>query len=150
MAFKNSFKITFMHCFFKGIFFFRVLRQFNTIGRLLLTGTPLQNDLSELWSLLNFLLPEVFNTLDVFESWFDIKELETNGAKFMSEKFNINVVSILQEVRIFALLSLSLHFFLSLLLFLSLSLSLSIVQCLEFASIERAKKKFRYKLFVYP
>ena len=34
-------------------------------------GTPLQNNLTELWSLLNFLLPDVFSSLDNFESWFD-------------------------------------------------------------------------------
>lgn len=34
-------------------------------------GTPLQNNLSELWSLLNFLLPEVFSSLAEFEGWFD-------------------------------------------------------------------------------
>ena len=38
---------------------------------LCLTGTPLQNNLSELWSLLNFLLPEVFSSMSTFESWFD-------------------------------------------------------------------------------
>jgi hypothetical protein len=38
--------------------------------RLLLTGTPLQNNLPELWSLLNFLLPKVFNSVDSFEQWF--------------------------------------------------------------------------------
>eukprot|EP00916_Digyalum_oweni_P018858 GHVL01031482.1.p1 GENE.GHVL01031482.1~~GHVL01031482.1.p1 ORF type:complete len:848 (+),score=188.98 GHVL01031482.1:1341-3884(+) len=38
--------------------------------RLALTGTPLQNDLQELWSLLNFLMPTVFNSSDTFESWF--------------------------------------------------------------------------------
>ena len=31
-----------------------------------------QNDLSELWSLLNFLLPEIFDDLSSFESWFDM------------------------------------------------------------------------------
>lgn len=35
------------------------LDKFNTVRRLLLTGTPLQNDLTELWSLLNLLLPQV-------------------------------------------------------------------------------------------
>jgi ATP-dependent helicase STH1/SNF2 len=39
-------------------------------SRLLLTGTPLQNSLTELWALLNFLLPNVFKSADSFESWF--------------------------------------------------------------------------------
>jgi SWI/SNF-related matrix-associated actin-dependent regulator of chromatin subfamily A member 5 len=39
--------------------------------RLLLTGTPLQNNLQELWSLLNFLMPEVFDSVDDFSQWFD-------------------------------------------------------------------------------
>lgn len=38
--------------------------------KLLLTGTPLQNDLSELWSLLNFLMPSLFDSAEAFESWF--------------------------------------------------------------------------------
>ncbi len=36
--------------------------QFNSVNRILLTGTPLQNNLSELWALLNFLLPKIFNS----------------------------------------------------------------------------------------
>ena len=42
-----------------------IVREFRTANRLLLTGTPLQNNLHELWSLLNFLLPDVFNSSDV-------------------------------------------------------------------------------------
>ncbi|KAF0993275.1 hypothetical protein HZS_5546, partial [Henneguya salminicola] len=39
--------------------------------RLLLTGTPLQNRLPELWALLNFLLPHIFNSCTTFEQWFN-------------------------------------------------------------------------------
>lgn len=42
-----------------------LLREFKSANRLLLTGTPLQNNLHELWALLNFLLPDVFNSADV-------------------------------------------------------------------------------------
>lgn len=39
---------------------------------LLLTGTPLQNNLHELWSLLNFLEPNIFSNSKVFDECFDI------------------------------------------------------------------------------
>jgi SNF2 family DNA or RNA helicase len=50
------------------------VRVFDSQYRLLLTGTPLQNNLHELWALLNFLLPEVFDNADDFDSWFNLKE----------------------------------------------------------------------------
>ncbi|VDP85856.1 unnamed protein product [Echinostoma caproni] len=50
---------------------YRRLAKFNTGLRLLLSGTPLQNRISELWSLLHFVLPEVFTSLEMFENWFD-------------------------------------------------------------------------------
>ena len=52
------------------------LKQYMTESRLILTGTPLQNNLSELWSLLNFLLPEAFADLEQFESMFDISDIQ--------------------------------------------------------------------------
>lgn len=39
--------------------------------RILLTGTPLQNKLPELWALLNFLLPTIFKSCSTFEQWFN-------------------------------------------------------------------------------
>ncbi|RLV93354.1 Helicase SWR1 [Spathaspora sp. JA1] len=57
----------------------RALLNFNTENRLLLTGTPLQNNLMELWSLLYFLMPsskvnqampEGFANLEDFQQWF--------------------------------------------------------------------------------
>lgn len=38
--------------------------------KLFLTGTPIQNNLSELWSLLHFLNPEIFTDLEKFKGWF--------------------------------------------------------------------------------
>jgi ATP-dependent DNA helicase len=47
----------------------RELKACRSANRLLLTGTPLQNNLSELWSLLNFLLPDIFDDLESFQDW---------------------------------------------------------------------------------
>ena len=48
----------------------QIIRLFNSRGRLLITGTPLQNNLHELWALLNFLLPDVFGDSEAFDQWF--------------------------------------------------------------------------------
>ncbi|KAM1086727.1 hypothetical protein EV1_012382 [Malus domestica] len=50
----------------------KTMRLYNTNFRLLITGTPLQNNLHELWSLLNFLLPEIFSSAETFDEWFQI------------------------------------------------------------------------------
>lgn len=44
---------------------------YHTKHRLILTGTPLQNNLPELWALLNFVLPKVFNSVKTFDEWFN-------------------------------------------------------------------------------
>ncbi|KAI8597383.1 SNF2 family N-terminal domain-containing protein [Dissophora ornata] len=49
----------------------QIIRTFNSKNRLLITGTPLQNNLHELWALLNFLLPDVFSSSEDFDSWFE-------------------------------------------------------------------------------
>ncbi|XP_055918769.1 helicase domino isoform X2 [Eupeodes corollae] len=48
----------------------QLLLNFSTERRLLLTGTPLQNDLMELWSLMHFLMPYVFQSHREFKEWF--------------------------------------------------------------------------------
>jgi SWI/SNF-related matrix-associated actin-dependent regulator of chromatin subfamily A member 5 len=48
----------------------QAVRLLHSDFRLLITGTPLQNDLHELWALLNFLLPQVFSDSDIFDTLF--------------------------------------------------------------------------------
>ncbi|PHZ07630.1 uncharacterized protein RHIMIDRAFT_242445 [Rhizopus microsporus ATCC 52813] len=49
----------------------QLVRILESKNRLLITGTPLQNNLHELWALLNFLLPDVFSSSEVFDEWFE-------------------------------------------------------------------------------
>ncbi|XP_048751446.2 helicase domino-like isoform X4 [Ostrea edulis] len=48
----------------------QTLLNFQSQRRLLLTGTPLQNSLMELWSLMHFLMPHVFQSHREFKEWF--------------------------------------------------------------------------------
>eukprot|EP00178_Gracilaria_changii_P015282 TRINITY_DN427_c0_g1_i1.p1 TRINITY_DN427_c0_g1~~TRINITY_DN427_c0_g1_i1.p1 ORF type:complete len:890 (-),score=167.76 TRINITY_DN427_c0_g1_i1:8166-10835(-) len=52
--------------------------------RLLLTGTPLSNNLQELWSLMNVLNPQIFSSKATFETWFSApfsSKVEKKNAK---------------------------------------------------------------------
>lgn len=48
-----------------------IVRELRSTSRLLITGTPLQNNLHELWALLNFLLPDIFSSAEDFDAWFE-------------------------------------------------------------------------------
>ncbi|KAI0804694.1 SNF2 family N-terminal domain-containing protein [Irpex lacteus] len=50
----------------------RELKSLDAGSRMVLTGTPLHNNLAELWSLLNFVLPGLFTDLDTFQEWFTL------------------------------------------------------------------------------
>ncbi|KAJ0093614.1 hypothetical protein Patl1_25418 [Pistacia atlantica] len=54
--------------------------------RLLLTGTPIQNSLQELWSLLNFLLPTIFNSVENFEEWFNAPFMDRGQVALTDEE----------------------------------------------------------------
>jgi SWI/SNF-related matrix-associated actin-dependent regulator of chromatin subfamily A member 5 len=55
----------------------QVVRSLSTNFKLLLTGTPLQNNLHELWSLLNFILPDIFDSSELFDRWFSANSDKT-------------------------------------------------------------------------
>lgn len=71
-----------------------LLREFKSMNRLLLTGTPLQNNLHELWALLNFLLPDVFNSSDVSWDFFCIKPWFKPWLTPLSLKFTMRMVCV--------------------------------------------------------
>ncbi|XP_076676653.1 chromodomain-helicase-DNA-binding protein 1 isoform X2 [Andrena cerasifolii] len=50
---------------------YKALAEFHTNHRLLITGTPLQNSLKELWALLHFIMPTKFNSWEEFEKEHD-------------------------------------------------------------------------------
>ena len=54
----------------------KCVRLFETQFRVLITGTPLQNNLHELWALLNFLLPDIFGDAEQFDEWFSLSSGE--------------------------------------------------------------------------
>ncbi|KAI9706991.1 MAG: hypothetical protein M1820_004579 [Bogoriella megaspora] len=78
----------------------RELQSYQSANRLLITGTPLQNNLTELWSLLHFLMPDIFDKLESFESWFDFSALkERNGyEQILSEERRRSLVSSLHAI----------------------------------------------------
>lgn len=78
----------------------RELQSYQSANRLLITGTPLQNNLTELWSLLHFLMPSIFDKLESFEAWFDFSALkEKNGyEQILSEDRKKNLVASLHAI----------------------------------------------------
>ncbi|KAF3482441.1 uncharacterized protein GIQ15_05200 [Arthroderma uncinatum] len=51
---------------------------FHCRNRLLLTGTPIQNNMQELWALLHFIMPTLFDSHDEFSEWFS-KDIESHA-----------------------------------------------------------------------
>ncbi|KAK5962885.1 putative ATPase PWA37_005339 [Arxiozyma heterogenica] len=79
------------------------LKRINTSNRLLLTGTPLQNNLAELWSLLNFIMPDIFADFEIFNKWFDFKDfdLQSNSKKLnkvINDELEKNLITNLHTI----------------------------------------------------
>ncbi len=73
----------------------QILLNFNSQRRLLLTGTPLQNHLMELWSLMHFLMPTVFSSHSDFKEWFSNP---LSGMVEGSQEYNESIVRRLHQV----------------------------------------------------
>ena len=73
---------------------------YSTRFRLILTGTPLQNNLSELWAMLNFVLPTIFKSATTFDEWFNTPFANTGGQDKMdlTEEEQILVIRRLHKV----------------------------------------------------
>ena len=73
---------------------------YHTRYRLILTGTPLQNNLPELWALLNFVLPTIFKSVKSFDEWFNTPFANTGGQDKMelSEEEQLLVIRRLHKV----------------------------------------------------
>ncbi|SPO39086.1 related to proliferation associated SNF2-like protein [Pseudozyma flocculosa] len=77
----------------------RELKAFKSANRLILTGTPLHNNLAELWSLLNFILPDIFDDLATFEAWFDFSDIHEDGAnRILTKMDSANIITQLHEI----------------------------------------------------
>lgn len=64
----------------------QIVRSFLSRGRLLITGTPLQNNMKELFALLNFICPEIFSDYADLESFLHKDEAEAEGDDAKSKK----------------------------------------------------------------
>jgi ATP-dependent helicase STH1/SNF2 len=73
---------------------------YTTRYRLILTGTPLQNNLPELWALLNFVLPNIFKSVKSFDEWFNTPFANTGGQDKMelTEEEQLLVIRRLHKV----------------------------------------------------
>ncbi|RKO92339.1 SNF2 family N-terminal domain-containing protein [Blyttiomyces helicus] len=76
-----------------------IYQYYKTRYRLILTGTPLQNNLPELWSLLNFVLPKIFDSVSSFEEWFARPFASTGQEKVdLNEEESLLIIRRLHKV----------------------------------------------------
>lgn len=72
----------------------QIVRSFQSRGRLLITGTPLQNNLKELFALLNFICPEIFSDYSDLDSFLHKDDIDTSD----DDEKNKKVVEALHKI----------------------------------------------------
>lgn len=77
----------------------QVLREFSSRNRLLITGTPLQNNLHELWALLNFLLPDIFSNSEDFDEWFSAEASEEDQEQIVRQLHTVLHPFLLRRIK---------------------------------------------------
>ncbi|CAR29992.1 ZYRO0G21780p [Zygosaccharomyces rouxii] len=77
----------------------QVLREFSSRNRLLITGTPLQNNLHELWALLNFLLPDIFSNSEDFDEWFSSEGTEEDQENIVKQLHTVLHPFLLRRIK---------------------------------------------------
>lgn len=77
----------------------QVLREFTSRNRLLITGTPLQNNLHELWALLNFLLPDIFADSQDFDTWFSSETTDEDQDKIVKQLHTVLQPFLLRRIK---------------------------------------------------
>ena len=77
-----------------------ISQYYHTRYRIILTGTPLQNNLTELWAMLNFVLPNIFKSAKSFDEWFNTPFANTGGQDKMelTEEEKLLVIRRLHKV----------------------------------------------------
>ena len=79
----------------------RDLKRYDSTNKLLLSGTPLQNNLDELFSLLNFIMGEIFDDLRVFRSWFSANDIHENSGeqdRIIAQERQGNILNTLHQI----------------------------------------------------
>ncbi|KAJ2812150.1 ATP-dependent DNA helicase Snf21 [Coemansia furcata] len=79
---------------------FMLMTYYKMHYHLILTGTPLQNNLPELWALLNFVLPDIFSSAQSFDEWFSMPFANSGGQDCieLNEEEKLLIIKCLHKV----------------------------------------------------
>ncbi|CAG2182028.1 unnamed protein product, partial [Oppiella nova] len=73
----------------------RILRQISSKNRVILTGTPLHNTLAELWALLNYVSPDIFNDWKIFE---DLLTTNSSNQQIIEQEKQNKIISKIHQI----------------------------------------------------